>query len=87
MHFNRSAIWVACAILTCSLHLAAQVPATQSARTQPDAVQEFERVRTAAEQGDAKAQTSLGMMYAKGDGVGQIKRTCPVIRSRWLVTV
>jgi len=35
------------------------------------ALSKFERVLKKAEQGDAKAQYNLGMMYTKGDGMSK----------------
>ena len=38
---------------------------------EPAKTQDIEQLRKAAEQGDARAQTNLGLMYAIGQGVPQ----------------
>ena len=54
------------------LHLGAPVtPPTQPRSEKNTIASRFEKLRKAAAQGDAEAQSSLGRMYAKGDGVSK----------------
>ena len=43
----------------------------QAAYDRGDYTQAFEEFRSLAEQGDAKAQYNLGLMYARGQGVAR----------------
>ena len=59
MKRNRLGIVITCALLTCSLPLVAQIPATQGSGNTKEAKPTLEQVRKEADQGDATAQFNL----------------------------